>query len=179
MNIPNKLTVIRILLVPVFIVCISIDVIKYGNIIGLVIFIVASLTDALDGYIARKYNLITDFGKIMDPIADKLLVISACVSFSAQGLIHHIWIIVIVFRDLIIDSMRVISAKKGIVLAADGIGKFKTAFQMISIILILTYNAFPNLIDVKWGKGLFYGSMMLTIASAYMYIVKNIGIMNK
>ena len=138
MNLPNKLTVVRMVLVPFFVASLllsgSNETLKW---VALVLFVVASLTDFLDGYIARKYNLITNFGKFMDPLADKILTISGMICLIELGRIPSWIVVIIVAREFIISGFRLIAAENGVVIAANYWGKFKTTFQMIMIILMI------------------------------------------
>lgn len=133
MNLPNKLTVLRVLLIPLFVAFFCIGSIPNHLLWALVIFALASLTDLLDGHIARSRGLITDFGKLMDPLADKLLVMSAMVCFVGVGLVHPAVVVVILAREFLVSALRQLAASKGEVLAADGWGKAKTVFQMVWI----------------------------------------------
>ena len=172
MNLPNKLTTFRVILIPFFVFFLLAPYFEgYGNYIALVIFIVASLTDFLDGKIARKYNLVTNFGKFMDPLADKLLVCSALICLIALDRIPAWIVIVIISREFIISGFRLIAADNGVVIAASYWGKFKTAFQMITIImLVLNLNVpFMNIINTV----LIYISLGLTVISLIDYIAKN------
>ena len=136
MNLPNKLTLFRVILIPFFLVFLMSDFWgMIGNWIALGIFVVASLTDFLDGKIARKYNLVTNFGKFMDPLADKLLVCSALIGFIELGVLPSWFVIVIISREFIISGFRLIASDNGVVIAASWWGKFKTTFQMAMIIL--------------------------------------------
>lgn len=170
MNLPNKLTCFRVLLIPVFVLFMYLDIIPYNNLIALGIFVVASLTDLLDGQIARKYNLITNFGKFMDPLADKLLVCAALICLSPTKIPAWI-VIVIISRELFISGFRILAADQGIVLAAGWWGKFKTTFQMIMIIVLI---ADINLLvfDII-GEVLIWISLALTVISMVDYIWKN------
>ncbi|MBE6002207.1 MAG: CDP-diacylglycerol--glycerol-3-phosphate 3-phosphatidyltransferase, partial [Sarcina sp.] len=138
MNLPNKLTVLRVILVPFFVAFLllskSSESLKW---IALVLFIAASLTDLLDGKIARKYNLVTTFGKFMDPLADKVLTISGMICLIELGRIPSWIVVIIVAREFIISGFRLIATEHGIVIAANYWGKFKTTFQMIMIILMI------------------------------------------
>jgi len=136
MNLPNLLTMIRIALIPVFMFFALADVPFFG-LIALVIFIIASITDHIDGHLARKYNLITNFGKIMDPLADKLLVTSAFLVFVAQGRMSCVPVMIILAREFAVTSLRVVAAGEGKVLAAGMSGKVKTVSQIVYIILML------------------------------------------
>ena len=150
MNLPNKLTLFRIFLIPVFILVMLFNIpSKY--LIACVIFIVASITDAMDGHIARKHNLITDFGKFMDPLADKLLVISALICMIEVDLVSSWMVIIIVARELTVSILRAIAAADGKVIAASGGGKLKTISQMIAIPLLLLGAQFGSSIDREYN----------------------------
>ena len=172
MNLPNKLTCFRVVLIPFFVFFMMAPFFEgYGNYIALVIFIVASLTDVLDGKIARKYHLVTNFGKFMDPLADKLLVCSAMICLIQTGQLAAWIVIIIISREFIISGFRLIASDNGVVIAASYWGKFKTTFQMlmvITLILNLPYTWFQAL-----GTVLIYVSLALTIISLIDYIVKN------
>ena len=137
MNLPNKLTIFRVILIPFFLVFLLVPGIPADNWIALGIFIVASLTDMLDGKIARKYNLVPNFGKFMDPLADKLLVCSALICLVDLKQLPAWMVIVIISREFIISGFRLVASDNGIVIAASYWGKFKTTFQMISVILLI------------------------------------------
>lgn len=174
MNLPNKLTVFRILCIPLFVVFMLVDTIPYNNYIAVGIFIVTSLTDMLDGKIARKYNLVTNFGKFMDPLADKLLVSAALICLSGTKIPSWV-VIIIISRELFISGFRTLAADQGIVLAAGWWGKFKTAFQMIMII-VLILNIQNQIFDII-GWALVWISLALTIISMIDYVVKNIQVL--
>ena len=171
MNLPNKLTIFRVILIPFFLVFLLVPGIPAGNWIALGIFIAASLTDLLDGKIARKYNLVTNFGKFMDPLADKLLVCSALICLTGLGRIPSYMVVIIIAREFTISGFRLIAADNGVVIAASYWGKFKTTFQMITIImLVLNLNVpFMNIINTV----LIYISLGLTVISLIDYIAKN------
>jgi len=171
MNLPNKITILRVCMIPVFLVFLLIPEIAYGNYIAGGIFVIACLTDALDGYIARKYKLITNFGKFMDPLADKLLVCSALICFVELKLVASWIVIIIISREFIISGFRLIASDNGIVIAASWWGKFKTTSQMImSILLIvnLDYAVFNILEQI-----FIYLSLVLTVVSLIDYMIKN------
>ena len=177
MNLPNKLTVCRVILIPFFVFFLLFDptnvLFKW---IALGIFIIASLTDMLDGKIARKYNLITDFGKFMDPLADKLLVCSAMIGLIELGRIPSWIVIVIIAREFVISGFRLIASDNGRVIAASYWGKFKTTFQMIMVILMIANiqnDAFYMLTQV-----IMWIALALTIISLVDYLVKNKDVMN-
>ena len=171
MNLPNKLTTFRVILIPFFVFFLLAPYFEgYGNYIALVIFIVASLTDFLDGKIARKYNLVTNFGKFMDPLADKLLVCSALICLIALDRIPAWIVIVIISREFIISGFRLIAAENGVVIAANYWGKFKTVSQMIMIILlILNFDGIFHIL----ARGFVWISLALTIISLLTYIMEN------
>lgn len=136
MNLPNKLTVGRIVLVPFFVAALLVDF-PMNYAVALLIFIIASLTDLLDGKIARKNQLVTDFGKFADPLADKILVLSALLCFVQNGFCDCVAVIIVLFREFAVTSIRLMAASKGSVVAANIFGKIKTVTQMIAIIAIL------------------------------------------
>ena len=172
MNLPNKLTVLRVILVPFFVFFMLTDVGGAANKwIALGLFIIASLTDMLDGKIARKYNLVTNFGKFMDPLADKLLVCSAMICLVEMGKLPAWIVIVIISREFIISGFRLIASDNGRVIAASYWGKFKTVSQMILIILMIMdiqNTIFQTLITV-----FIVIAVALTVISLIDYIVKN------
>lgn len=171
MNLPNKLTILRVILIPFFVAALMMDggMNQTGRYIAAVIFIIASLTDMLDGKIARKYNLVTNFGKFMDPLADKLLVCSALVCLVAVDRIPAWMVIVIIAREFIISGFRLVASDNGVVIAASYWGKFKTTFQIIMICLMIADLAALQLLTtiVTWV------AVILTIVSLVDYLVKN------
>ena len=174
MNLPNKLTVLRVIMVPFFVFFMLTDVGGAANKwIALVLFIVASLTDMLDGKIARKYNLVTNFGKFMDPLADKLLVCSAMICLVDLKLIPVWVVLIIIAREFIISGFRLVASDNGIVIAASYWGKFKTTFQMLMVIVII----FNINLKLGWlnilGTILIYVALVLTVVSLIDYIAKN------
>ena len=181
MNLPNKLTIIRTLLIPFFLVALLWDEVPYGNWIALVIFAVASITDMLDGKIARKYNLVTNFGKFMDPLADKLLVSSAMIAFVEIGRMPCWIVIVIIAREFIISGFRLVAADNGIVIAAGIWGKIKTAEQMVMICILLADfgSLFPDYDSQIYAfeTVLIYAALILTIVSLLDYLIHNKGVL--
>ena len=170
MNLPNKLTMLRVIMIPFFVFFMLTNVGgAHSQWIALVIFIAASLTDLLDGKIARKYNLITDFGKFMDPLADKMLVISAMICLVSMDRIPAWIVIVIVAREFIISGFRLIAADKGVVIAASYWGKFKTVFQMAMVILMIA--DFPALSVLT--QLVMWIALVLTVISLIDYLRKN------
>ena len=172
MNLPNKLTLFRVILIPFFVFfLLAPDFEGYGNYIAVAIFIVASITDFLDGKIARKYNLVTNFGKFMDPLADKLLVCSALICLIQLESIPAWVVIIIIAREFIISGFRLIASDNGVVIAASYWGKFKTAFQMLTVIVLILN--IPNKVFIILGTVLIYVSLALTVISLIDYIAKN------
>lgn len=181
MNLPNKLTVLRVILIPFFLIAMLWDGIPAGNWIALGIFAVASITDMLDGKIARKYNLVTNFGKFMDPLADKLLVSSALIAFVDLGRIPCWIVIVIIAREFIISGFRLVAADNGIVIAAGIWGKIKTAEQMVMICILLADfgSVFPAAEDTIYviETILIYAALVLTLVSLADYLIHNKGVL--
>lgn len=172
MNLPNKLTVLRVILIVPFVICMLVPELgEAGMYAAVAIFIIASLTDLLDGKIARKYNLVTNFGKFMDPLADKLLVAAALICLTANGTLAA-WIsIIIISREFIISGFRLVASDNGIVIAASYWGKFKTTFQMVMIIMLILN--FDNNIYQICAMVVTYVALILTVISLIDYIVKN------
>ncbi|WFR54846.1 CDP-diacylglycerol--glycerol-3-phosphate 3-phosphatidyltransferase [Anaerocolumna sp. AGMB13025] len=171
MNLPNKITIARVFMIPVFLCIYLIPGIPYGNYIAAAVFIIACLTDALDGHLARKYHLITNFGKFMDPLADKLLVSAALICFVELKLVPAWIIIVIISREFIISGFRLVASDNGVVIAASNIAKFKTSAQMIMSILLIVN--FDNLVFNVLEQIFVYLSLVLTIISLIDYLYKN------
>lgn len=172
MNLPNKLTVLRVIMVPFFVFFMLTGVGGAANKwIALIIFCVASLTDMLDGKIARARNLVTNFGKFMDPLADKLLVCSAMICMIPLGKLQAWFVIVIIAREFIISGFRLIASDNGVVIAASYWGKFKTTFQMLMVIVLILNIQMPFFQIL--GVILTYVALILTVVSLIDYIVKN------
>ena len=172
MNLPNKLTLFRVVLIPFFVFFLLAPYFEeYGNYIAVAIFIVASITDFLDGKIARKYNLVTNFGKFMDPLADKLLVCSAMICLIPSGKLAAEIVIIIIAREFIISGFRLVAADNGVVIAASYWGKFKTTFQMLMVIVLILN--FDNCYFQLLGTVLTYIALVLTVVSLIDYLWKN------
>ncbi len=169
MNIANKLTLLRIIMIPLFVFLL----LEGYSLWALIVFASAAFTDFLDGYLARKYNLITNFGKFMDPLADKLLVTSALVCFVQLGLLNAWVVIIILSREFIVSIFRAIAAAEGIVIAASWWGKAKTISQMLMVIVLLLGNYPFDLLNVPMDQILIVLATVLTILSGVDYIVKN------
>lgn len=176
MNLPNKLTVLRVIMIPFFVFFMLTDIAgSLSKWIALGIFIVASLTDLLDGKIARKYNLVTNFGKFMDPLADKLLVCAAMICLVEMGMLPAWMVIVIISREFIISGFRLIAADNGVVIAASYWGKFKTVFQMVMICLLIADIQAIAIVTmaVTWI------AVILTVVSLVDYLIKNKQVMKE
>ena len=172
MNLPNKLTILRVILIIPFVLCMLLPGVgTAGKYVAVAIFIFASLTDMLDGKIARKNNLVTNFGKFMDPLADKLLVSSAMICLTANNKLAAWIVIVIISREFIISGFRLVASDNGIVIAASYWGKFKTTFQMIMIVMLIL--DFDNDIYRICTTVVTYIALILTIISSIDYLAKN------
>lgn len=177
MNMPNRLTILRVAMIPVFIVFMLWEGIPYSDYIAASIFILACITDFFDGYLARKYNLVTTFGKFMDPLADKLLVCSAMICFVADPQCPMpVWVVIVIIgREFIISGFRLVAAEKGVVIAASYWAKVKTTVQMIMAI-VLIFN-FQHPIFEVIDQILIYSALILTVISLVDYIYKNRNVM--
>ena len=177
MNLPNKLTILRVIMIPFFVFFLLSGVGgSASKWIALVIFAAASITDTLDGYIARRDNLITDFGKFMDPLADKLLVCSAMICMIPLGKLQAWFVIVIIAREFIISGFRLVASDNGIVIAASYWGKFKTVSQMaLIIVLIMDLGGVWNVV----GTVLTWVALLLTVVSLIDYIAKNVQVLTQ
>ncbi len=179
MNIPNKLTIIRIILAPIFLFFLLCDFIYLHYFFALLVFAVASVTDAVDGHIARKYNLITDFGKFLDPLADKVLVFSALIAFIDMKLASSVAIIIIMGREFLVTSLRLVASSNGKVIAASKLGKLKTAMTMAAVIIILCLLTITEIIPAfKVDTALISNILIwiataITILSGAEYLFKN------
>ncbi|MBQ7862237.1 MAG: CDP-diacylglycerol--glycerol-3-phosphate 3-phosphatidyltransferase [Clostridia bacterium] len=173
MNLANKLTVFRMILVPFFVVFNLTDFTAFNELIALIIFVVATITDKLDGTIAKRQGTVTNFGKFMDPMADKLLVCSALICLCAKGEIPAWVVLIIIGREFAISGIRQIAADNGVAIAASKWGKAKTVAQMAMIIIMLTGKAFTNLTLDAFSLIVMYAAVALTVISLIDYIVKN------
>lgn len=172
MNLANKLTVLRVLMIPLFLVVLYVLEDPLNRYIGVAIFILASLTDLLDGQIARKYNLITDFGKFMDPLADKLLVAAAMIYMVEASMLSAWVVIIIISREFIVSGIRLVAATNGTVIAAGWWGKIKTSVTMIMIIVVLLGLPIPFMGLVE--ELLIIAATVFTLISGGEYLIKNI-----
>ena len=177
MNLPNKLTILRVIMIPFFVAALLYDGGANQNMryVAAALFIIASLTDMLDGKIARKYNLVTNFGKFMDPLADKLLVCSALICMIELRQLPAWMVIIIISREFIISGFRLVASDNGVVIAAGYWGKFKTTFQMIGVVLLI-FNI-PVLSTLT--TIIVWIALALTVISLVDYIVKNAGVLTE
>lgn len=184
MNIPNKITLSRIFLIPIFIILLSVpfnwgvwdigdSALPVSHLVAAILFIVASTTDWVDGYYARKYNLVTNLGKFLDPLADKLLVATALILLVELGLAPAWVTIIIISREFAITGLRLVAAGEGVVLAAGSMGKLKTATQMIAISALLLHNFPFSYIGLPFATIMLYAALFFTVLSGYDYFVKN------
>ena len=164
MNTPNKLTLLRVLMIPAFMAVFLAVPAPWGPFIAAAVYGLASATDAVDGHLARKNNQITDFGKFLDPLADKMLVITALVLLQHQGLIHPVITVIIIARELMVTSIRLVAASGGKVIAAGSWGKAKTVTQMISTLLLMVEPALLGKIEFGWGIPFLSGAAPETTA---------------
>lgn len=183
MNLPNKITLSRIALIPIFVTLYYFTFIPHNLLYSVIVFAIASFTDFLDGYIARKYNLVTDLGKFLDPIADKVLVLIAFMLMLTNvngGVLYvvsgGIGVSIIITRELIVSSFRMVAASKNMVIAADKLGKIKTVSQDVSIVVLLVSKSFAcdfctYLFYV--GYAIFIFSVLMTVISGVSYVYKN------
>ena len=179
MNLPNKLTLLRVILVPFFLLFLLVDAIPYHGLWALIVFAAASVTDALDGHIARSRGLITDFGKFLDPVADKVLVFAALIAFVELGLASSAAVVIMMAREFLVSSMRMVAASKGRVIAAGKSGKVKTAVTMVSIVAILLLMALGDLVTGMTvslpavSNLLIWICGVITVYSGVEYLVQN------
>lgn len=187
MNLPNKLTVLRIILVPFYVLFLLLEI-PHNYLIALIIFCVAAYTDHLDGKIARKYHMITDFGKFADPLADKIMILAALACFIQLGWTNAVVLIIVVSREFMVTAMRLVAADKGKVVAANNWGKAKTVSQIAAVILVMLFQYIlqlgkMNLISINTdslshifniiGTAALWISVLLTVISGVIYMVQN------
>ncbi|WP_100399295.1 CDP-diacylglycerol--glycerol-3-phosphate 3-phosphatidyltransferase [Bacillus sp. FJAT-44742] len=184
MNLPNKITIGRIFLIPLFMVVLLVPMdwgevsiagstLPFTHLIGAVIFVVAAGTDWLDGYFARKYELVTNFGKFLDPLADKLLVTAALISLVELQLLPAWMAIVILSREFAVTGVRLVAAAEGEVIAASSLGKWKTVFQMVAITALLIHNVPFAAAGIPFAMITMWIAVILTLISGWDYLVKN------
>ncbi|MDL4838997.1 CDP-diacylglycerol--glycerol-3-phosphate 3-phosphatidyltransferase [Aquibacillus rhizosphaerae] len=184
MNIPNRITISRILLIPIFIMLLTVpfnwgvwnigeEVLPISHFVAALLFIVASTTDWVDGYYARKHNLVTNLGKFLDPMADKLLVSAALILLVELGLAPAWIVIVIISREFAVTGLRLVAAGEGVVLAAGQMGKLKTVLQIVAISLLLLHDFPFSYLGFPFGIVMLYLALIITVVSGYDYFVKN------
>ena len=184
MNLPNKITLSRIALIPIFVLILSFpfswgqitfaeETMPITHLVAAIIFLIASLTDWLDGYIARKYKLITNLGKFLDPLEDKLLVLAAFIFLVELDLVAAWIVILIISREFAVTGLRLVAAGEGIVLAASSMGKLKTASQLIAIALLLLHNFPLAYLNIPLHTIMVYLALILTVWSGVDYFIKN------
>ncbi|MBQ5840397.1 MAG: CDP-diacylglycerol--glycerol-3-phosphate 3-phosphatidyltransferase [Clostridia bacterium] len=185
MNTPNKLTILRVLMIPAFIAVLLLVPAPWGPLIAAAVYGLASATDAIDGHLARKNGQVTDFGKFLDPLADKMLVITALVLLQHAGMIHPVFTVIIIARELMVTSVRLIAASSaGKVIAAGWMGKAKTVTQMIATLLLMVEPVLLGWlpIDQPWlawfnyaplGTVCLWAAVILTVVSGVQYLVQN------
>ncbi|MBE7013141.1 MAG: CDP-diacylglycerol--glycerol-3-phosphate 3-phosphatidyltransferase [Ruminococcaceae bacterium] len=173
MNTANKITILRILLIPVFMLVLMLQF-KYSDLAASLIFAVAAATDGVDGYVARKYNQVTDFGKFIDPLADKLLVATALICLVDMGRIASYMAVIIIAREFIVTSLRIVAISKGVVIAAEMTGKIKTVIQIIATVCALLFYEEKFMI-LNWSAGYIamFIATLFTIYSGFVYLKKN------
>ena len=165
LNLPNALTLLRILAVPVVVVALVVEI-PDGDLIAAIVFALAAATDGLDGYIARRRNQITDFGKLMDPIADKLLVVAALVSLVSLGRLQAWIAMVIIAREIAVTGLRALAAEQGVIVSASWHGKVKTTLQIAAIFALIAYDPSPLAVDL-----LVYAAVAMTVISGVIYFI--------
>ena len=172
MNLPNKLTILRIIMTPFFIAAFYLPM-RYANLVAAAIFIAAYITDILDGDYARRHNLVTTFGKLMDPIADKMITSSALIMLVSQGSLSPVIAIVMILREFIISGFRLVSASSGVVIAANSLGKLKTVTQCIAIILVLVHDPIIIWLGFALDTVFVWLALAFTVWSGADYILRN------
>lgn len=170
MNLPNKLTILRIFLVPFIILCFYLPA-AWGMWIAVALFVAAAVTDTVDGRYARAHNMVTDFGKFMDPIADKLLVNAVLIMLTAEGKVPAVVTILFIAREFVVSGLRLVAASRGVVLAAGSLGKIKTTLQDIALPFLMVGDVWKGFRIV--GVVLLFASLFMSIWSGLDYVVKN------
>ena len=170
MNLPNKLPILRILLVPFIILCFYLPA-SWGMWVAVVLFVAAAITDTVDGRYARAHNQVTDFGKFMDPIADKLLVNSVLIMLTAQGKVPPVVTILFIAREFVISGLRLVAAGKGVVLAAGNLGKIKTTLQDLALPFLMVGESWKPFQVI--GLILLYASLIMSVWSGWDYVYQN------
>lgn len=170
-NVPNSLTMLRIMLVPVFVIVLATRI-QYGEYFAAAIFIIAALTDSLDGYLARRWKQVTKLGIILDPLADKLLVTAALISLVELQSLPGWIAIVIIGREFAVSGLRALKAEEGIIIPASKLGKIKTIIQIVAIILLLLQNTYQQMLPYRLGEWTMYVALIITIVSGIEYFYR-------
>lgn len=178
MNLANRLTMLRILLVPVFVAVFYIRSLPYWNYWAAAVFVLAFVTDIFDGRIARKRNMVTDFGRFLDPIADKLLMVAGIVLLVGEGKFPAIAAIIIIAREFIVSGIRMICASGGVVVSASWLGKVKTITQVVAVTAVLLDNVIFESFGIPFSTIMVYASLLFTLWSGVDYFIKNRGMMS-
>lgn len=171
MNLPNSLTLLRIILIPIFVIILLVRI-PYGDYFAAAIFIVATLTDSLDGYLARKWKQVTKLGIVLDPIADKLLITAALIILVELGRIQGWIAIVILGREFAVSGLRIVKAEEGIMIPASKLGKIKTVSQIVAVLLIILQKAYQPYIDIPLGPWAMYFAVIITLISGVEYFYR-------
>lgn len=171
MNLPNSLTLLRIILIPIFVIILLVRI-PYGDYFAAVIFIIATLTDSLDGYLARKWKQVTKLGIVLDPIADKLLITAALIILVELGRIQGWIAIVILGREFAVSGLRIVKAEEGIIIPASKLGKIKTVSQIIAVLLIILQKAYQPYINIPLGLWAMYFAVIITLLSGIEYFYR-------
>lgn len=171
MNLPNMLTIFRIILIPVFVIMLLVRI-PYGDLAAAIIFIVAALTDSLDGYLARKWKQVTKLGIILDPLADKMLITAALISLVELGRMPGWIAIVILAREFAVTGLRTVKAEEGVIIPASNMGKVKTISQIIAVLLVISQNLYQPYIGVPLGIWAMYFAVGITVISGIEYFYK-------
>lgn len=172
MNLANRITVVRLMLVPIFIMLMFSNF-HYKDVMAALIFAIASITDKVDGYVARKYNQVTNLGKFMDPLVDKIMVSSALIALIQLGRIQSWIVIIILAREFIVTGLRTVAANNGIVIAASKYGKYKTTLQIIAVIALMLNNYPFSIVNFPFATIMLFLALFMTIYSGIDYIIKS------
>lgn len=171
MNLPNMLTIFRIILIPIFVIILLVRI-PYGDFAAAIIFIIAALTDSLDGYLARKWKQVTKLGIILDPLADKMLITAALISLVELGRIPGWIAIVILAREFAVTGLRSLKAEEGVIIPASNLGKIKTITQIVAVVLVISQNMYQPYIDLPLGVWAMYLAVIITVVSGLEYFYK-------
>lgn len=166
MNLPNKLTMVRMFLVPFFLLFLLVPAIPFHYVFAMLIFAVASITDAMDGHIARSRGLVTDFGKFLDPVADKVLVFAALIAFIELGWASAVAVVIMMAREFLVSSLRMVAAGNGTVIAAGNSGKLKTVVTMVSIVVVLVLAALLDIVAIPWLNLAVLSNLLVWLSTA-------------